>query len=64
MRASRDWWTEPLGYLPEVVLLRLRTADGQGDARQVLDPTTGAVNTGTELPARARAAEFVWPRGS
>ncbi|WP_159104813.1 PD40 domain-containing protein [Plantactinospora sp. BB1] len=62
--AARDWWTEPLGYLPEGVLLRLRTADGQGDALQVLDPATGAVNTVTELPARARAAEFVWPRGS
>ncbi|MDW5328461.1 hypothetical protein [Plantactinospora sp. KLBMP9567] len=62
--AARAWWNEPLGYLPEGVLLRLRTADGQGDALQVLDPATGAVGRVTELPARGPAVEFVWPRGS
>ncbi|GAA3752063.1 hypothetical protein GCM10022225_40480 [Plantactinospora mayteni] len=62
--AVRAWWTEPLGYLPEGVLLRLHTADGAGDALQVLDPATGVVGTVTELPARGPTVEFVWPRGS
>ncbi|GIG89107.1 hypothetical protein Pen02_40430 [Plantactinospora endophytica] len=62
--AARNWWTEPLGYLPEGVLLRLRTADGRGDALQVIDPATGAVGTVTELPGRGPAVEFIWPRGS
>ncbi|MFY1688946.1 TolB family protein [Plantactinospora sp. WMMB782] len=61
--AARDWWTEPVGYLPEGVLLRLRTADGAGDELQVLDPGTGAVGRVTDLPADP-AVEFVRPRGS
>jgi hypothetical protein len=48
---GRAWWTEPVAYLPEgAVLLRLRTADGRGEALQLLDPATGGVSTATKLP--------------
>ncbi|MFC6019158.1 TolB family protein [Plantactinospora solaniradicis] len=52
---------EPIGYLPEGVLLR--TTDKRGDALRIMDPETGATGLVTELPARGEMDQ-VLVRGS
>lgn len=52
---------EPIGYLPEGVLLR--TTDLRGDALRIMDPETGATGLVTELPGGG-SVDQVLVRGS